>query len=847
MLKLVLRGIAANKGRLFLTLVSITLGVGAVSGSFVLADSLRAVFSDISVQAFAGVDAQVRAIEPELQSSQDLPRFDDSVVDAVASVPGVEVAEGGVFAFEQVYTTDSDGEVVRPLGPPVFASSWGGPTAVSSFTLVDGEAPVGQQIAIDEGQATNAKFNVGDTITVTVPSGVPEDFTVSGIIRFGSEPGGSGGAYFNLFDLPTAQRILDLEGQIDSIIVAADNSMTSDELLTAIGDVLPEGVEVVSSETVIGEQQDQFGQIVDIIGNILLGFAIVILFVSTFIIYNTFAILVSQRTQQIGLLRAIGASASQVRRMVLLESVVVGFIASVAGLFTGLGIAALLKWVFSLGGNQFPDGPLELRVRTIIVVFIVGMFVTVVSALIPAFKASRITPLEALQNTAQQQRSLRVRIITGLVVLVPGIALLAFGLFGGSDSTGGVLTALGLGSALTFIGVAMLSALFASPVASALGAPVEAVKGVTGRLARDNAARNPQRTAATATALMIGLALITGVSVLVQSLRDTFTDIIDNSLSADLFIFEEAQGLPFSAVLVDQLGAVADVDLVAGFAVIEAKVDGEVESVGGFDTATGTGVVDVDILEGTPELTSNEIAMDDDKATDAGYAIGDSVTIEFEDGAVDTFTVATIYADATLAGSMYIDRTVTSQHVATDSVGFVGLTYVDGADPAKTRAAVEEVTAAFSQVSVQDNAEFKASQKAQIDQLQFLLFGLLGLCLVVAFFGIINTMALSVLERTREIGLLRAVGTTRSQLRSSIRWEAVIVSVFGALLGVLMGLLLGWAAVSAVGDFIPNLGIPWSLMIIFLIIGAVIGVLAAYFPARRAAKLNVLDAIAATS
>ena len=1013
MVRLVWRGILANLGRLALTLVSVVLGVAFVSGSFVLADSLRSIFNQIGENAFAGVDAQVRAVEPEIQSSEtQLLRFDESVVTAVQDLPEVDYAEGGIFAFEVTYSLDDEGAPIRPQGPPVFTSSWGGPSPVSSFSLVEGEAPAGQQVALDAAQVSSGGFEIGDEILMAVPIGEPEPFELSAIIDFGD--GGTAGAYFNLFDLETTQRILDAEGVVDSIVVSSADGVAESDLLTAIGAALPEDIEVVSGDTVIGEQQDDFGEVVGIFGNVLLGFAVVVLFVSTFIIYNTFAILVGQRTQQLGLLRSVGASAQQIRFMVLFESVIIGIIASVIGLFGGLGVAWLLKQLFSTGGNAFPDGPLELQPRTIVVVIAVGLVVTVLSALIPAFRAAKVSPLEAVRDGGKKERSMRFRLIAGAVVLVPGLLALGLGMFGDISDTASRLSLIGLGAAFTFIGVSMLSALFAGQAVSGIGRPrfipiasfyggvilillgvmlilstagfiiqgvtadnffpqgvlwlvgalvsaaigivfilaggptvvdgvrpagriadriaaragggpsinviggalvvllsvaligvgvglfgqgliadgaiasialflaavVVAVVGyvvatigialvVAGlrvgqeragspnrylagsaqpsliRLARDNASRNPQRTAATSTALMIGLALITGVAVLTASLLATFDDLLEDALTADLFIFEEAQGLDFSPVLVEQLDALDETDVVAAFAGIELRVDEDVVPAAAFDTDTGDAVVDVGITDGTANISTAGIGVFTEVAAEKDLSVGSTVPVEFEDGFTTDLTVEAIYDDKSIAGTDWVvNRELSRQHVEADVVSFIGVTFPEGADVASSREAVEELTASFPQLAVQDNTEFQEQVESQVNQLQIVINGLLVLCLVVAFFGIVNTMALSVLERTREIGLLRAVGMTRDQLRSTIRSEALVVSVFGALLGVLMGLLLGWAAVVAIPDsFISSVGIPWVQLAIYVIVGAVIGLVAAYFPARRASQLDVLDAI----
>ncbi len=844
MLKLVLRGIRANLGRLFMTLISVLLGVAFVSGSFILADSLRAIFNGISEDAFAGVDAQVRAVEPELNSGQNLIRFDEAILADIQDLPSVRYAEAGIFAFELVYSVKEDGEINRPLGPPVFTSSWGGESPVSSFTIIEGTAPVGRQVALDKAQVEQGDFKLNDQVTMALPSGELEDFALSAVIDFGD--GGTGGAFFILLDLPTTQDVLDADGVVDSIVINAENDVSSEALLSEVGALLPADIEVVTGETVVGEQQESFGTIIDIFGYILLGFAGVVLFVSTFIIRNTFSILVGQRTKQLGLLRSIGASAGQIRRMVLYEALAIGLLASGIGLVAGIGVAWALKWLFGQGGGGFPDGPTQILPRTIVVVVLVGLVVTVGSAMVPAFRAAKVSPLEAILDGGKKGRSNRFRALAGSGVLIPGLILLFTGMFASIDSTTTKLTAIGLGAALTFIGVAMLSGLFAGMVTYKIGAPIESLTGITGRLGRDNAARNPERTAATASALMIGLALITGVSVLASSLLRTFDELLEDSLTADLFIFEQNQGLPFSPVVVDQLDSLPDTDLVGGYASVEVAINDNAENAYAYNSEVGDRVVNFAITEGTANLSPNGIAIWDEEAAERGLALGDSVSIRLEDGFETELTVEAIYEDKSILDANFlITRDLMAGHLNVDAVDFVGVTYAAGADPVAARTAVDEILKAYPQLSSQDNTEFQEQVKSQIDSLQLLVNGLLAMCLISAFFGIVNTMALSVLERTREIGLLRAVGMTRKQLKQTIRWEAIIVSLFGSLLGVGMGLLLGWAGVVAIPDsFISKVGIPWFQLVIFLIGGGVLGIIAAFFPASRAAKMDVLQAIA---
>ncbi|MEM7092976.1 MAG: FtsX-like permease family protein [Actinomycetota bacterium] len=852
-LKLVRRNVAATKGRLLLMLLSIVIGVSFVSGSFLLADSLRAIFSDVSEQIFAGVDVQVRAVESELATGEDATRFSDEVLDQVADLPEVEYAEGGLFAFEQIYTVDPEGEVNRPQGPPVLASSWAGPSPVSSWTLIDGRAPGPDEIVIDTLQAEVAEIAIGDTIPIVAPAiENPVEVTVVGTVVFGDEASGGVSPYFNLFDLTTMQTLMGAEGLLDGIALNAVDDVSNNQLIAAVEqatDFNP-ALEAVPGATLVQEQNDEFGEIIDIIGYVLLGFAVVVLFVSIFIIYNTFAILVSQRIRQFGLLRSVGMLGSQLTRMVFIEALIIGVLASILGLFGGIGIANLLKWIFATAsdGGGFPDGPLVFRLRTIIIVFALGIGVTLGSAMIPAWLAQRIPALAALRDgAAGAESSYRRRLTISTVLLIAGVGLYGAGLFAGGLSVSGRLSLLGFGAVLLFLGAVAVSVFFAATVTRFIGAPIERLRGLTGRLGRDNASRNPQRTAATAAALMIGLALITGVLVLAASLRSTFDTILEDSVAADLFVYEEQQGLPFAGTAVDQLLEVPEIADVAGFVDVQVELDGEVTGAAGFDVASQDRVLNIGLVSGSWDAGNNGVLLYTDEAEDLGLGLGDSVNVTFEDDFNADFEIVGLFDDNTLLASDWVfDRSVVAAHSNINQVGFLGATFVEGVDPEAGQAAAEAAIANFPQLVVQNNTEFKETQEGQINAIVALINGLLFLCIIVAFIGIVNTMALSILERTREIGLLRAVGTTRNQLRSMVRWEALIVGVFGALMGVVLGLLIGVGAVTAIPDsFISEVSIPWGSAITFLILGGVLGVVAAFFPARRAAKMNVLDAISA--
>ncbi len=920
-LKLAVRGIRAHLGRLALTFVAISLGVGFVSGSFIIKDSLAEVFDGIVSKANADVDARVQLADIEFgEVATTIP---DTLVAELEALPEVGFAEGGV-GLEQVNAfvpLDEDGEQQLPKGPPILTFSWDGTRegATEVFTLDEGTNPGPGQVAIDNAQAEAIGAHAGDVVTFTTPTGL-QDFEISGITRFD----GAAGAWFVLFDLETAQAQFDKVGLIDSISLGAAIGTTEQELLSAIEPSLPTGVEVLGNSAIIEEDSADFNEVINIIGNLLLAFALVALFVSLFIIYNTFAILVSQRIQEIGMLRAIGATSNQVLSSIIFEALIVGILGSIAGIVTGVGVAAAIKGLFeSVGG--FPETGTVIGARTIIVSLVVGLVATLVSALLPAFRASRISPIAAMRNEAPNEGRTKLRTIIGAVTTGLGLAAILAGLFGGL-STSLLLTLLGVGAVFTFVGVSMLSALFAGPVANAIGrAPIMAVLSLLGgviltllgvaaaiggvagpslllirdgmsssaigavfggvlfaligvtmirsgipaigramvlfahlpgsgpetklvRLARQNVARNPQRTAATATALMIGLALVTTVGVLGQSLKSTFSNTLDTAISADLFIYS-ANGEDIPVSLANEINQVEGIDLLARFRGENMKIGEDIVDIVAFETATTDRILNIDVTSGEPrELGAGEVYVFADRMEALGASIGDTFNAQFADGSETTFTIAGVYADKSVVGAEYlIDLATFEQFYPEVEDGFLGATIAEGADNDAVKAQAIEISSAYSQVEAKDSQEFRDAQESQVNSLLALVNGLLGLALIVAFFGIVNTIVLSVLERTREIGLMRAIGMTRGQLMTTIRLEALIVCIFGAALGLALGVLFAWAAISAIpGEIISTVSIPWMLMAMIMAVSAVIGVLAAFLPARRAAQLDVLEAISTT-
>ena len=827
----------------------------------------------------------------------------------MAALPEVGEADPGVGVdseqnFRPFVILRDDGSRVQPQGGPIISFSWNGDTG-SFITSAEGTPPVGiDQTAIDSGYAKAAGVSVGDQVRMSTPGG-ERTFTVTSIV----EPSVAAGAYYVLFDFASAQKLFGKVDQVDQIALTRASGVSTADMITAVQKVLPPEAEVLNQAQVVDEFSAGFEQVIGIIRTALLIFAGIALFVSLFIIYNTFAILVNQRLQQIGMLRAIGATKAQIRRSVLVEALIVGTVGSVVGIGFGLVVAFGIKSAFQATGG-FPETGTVVAPRTIIVSILVGLVATMISALLPAFLAGRISPIAAMRNEAPSRSSRTRRIVIGSVVLAIGLLLMALGLFGGGSASS-VLVPLGFGAIFTFIGVAMLSVLFAGPAVDLLGrAPVLGVAllamglllpaltftvgkglpgspfsgvlfaikmlvslvavltgasilaslarggqpigiggsgaGLEGRLARQNAARSPQRTAATATALTIGIALVATVGVVGQSLKDTFAATLERAIKADLFIYDQT-GSPFSGELADQIEQIDGIGVVSRFRANEVRLaDGKVAPMAAYDAQTGEQLLTFGVTDGSVDgLTDGGVMVFADEAASRGLAVGDTLPIEFPDLQTEELTVSAIFDDNSVLQSPFvIDLSTYERHVKATDDFFVGASVAEGADRTAVQDQVQSLANGFGSIEVQNTGEYLDSAKGQMDSIITVINLLLAFALVVAFLGVINTIVLSVIERTREIGLLRAVGMTREQTRATIRWESVIVCLFGAVLGIVLGVLFAAAAVVAIPDgIIDSLSIPWESLVFAILFAALAGVLAAVFPARRAAKLNVLNAI----
>ena len=851
MFKLTLKSLLARKIRLALTTFAVILGVSFVSGSFILADSLRSVFDKIAIE-IAGPDwLQVRGVETIEDDPFSRPTVTQSVVDQIRSTEGVYGAEGVIQGFPRISVGD---ELVKPLGgAPTLAFNFEQESAeLSGFATLEGSAPGSSEAMVDIDTANKYDIAIGDTITIRSLQPA-EDFQVSGITRWGEDNGG--GAVFVLVNTETAQRLFNYPDSFLAVTVAAMPGVDERELADKLTRELPNGFEAVTSDVVAGEFSDQFDIFITIFQNALLVFAAVALIVSAFIINNTFAIVLGQRVRELGLLRAVGATGRQIRSSVLIEALLIGVIASVVGVFAGLGITWVIKALIDQAGDGsgLPDGPLVIAARTWIAASAVGIGITLLAAISPARKASSIPPIAALRDDlALWSGGGRRRTVIGLLLGIGGVVATVLGTTTDSGA-GQQLGLLAAGALLLFVSISLLSTLVAKPAAKILGWPMTRFARASGNLATQNASRNPRRTASTASALMVGLALVAMVLVVGTSFKKTFSSTLDSSLGADFFIDTDGRSSwGFSPQLVDEMNQIDGVAIAVGFrggpGTAQMSVAGESKDVIGTQEEGLGRVIDISLIEGSYSgLANNGVLVHKDPAADLSLSIGDTVSATFPVSGPKELRVVGIFDDGSILGNWVIDMTTYENGFdpARQSDLFAAIELEEDIKVQEVRPQLDEVVVNYPEAVLQDRTEYQETIEGRIDTLLVTVNALVGFAVIIAVLGIVNTLMLSVFERTREIGLLRAVGMTRRQTRRMIRWEAIIIAVFGGVLGILVGTLLGFIAVQAMPEsFITDFGIPVGNFVFILIMCIVAGVLAAILPARRAARLNVLDAIA---
>ncbi|WP_327045987.1 FtsX-like permease family protein [Microbispora sp. NBC_01189] len=844
MLLVALKGLAARKLRLVLTAVSIALGVSFVTGTLVLGDTMTVTFDKLYADLGQGTDVTVRARPAftdttTLGSHRPMPM---ALVDRVREVPGVAAAEGGLNGYALML--DKSGAPIQPGGAPTLGVSYTADRELAgNVTLRAGRAPSGPgEMALDAATARKHGYGPGDRVRVMFESGKPSDFTVAGVLGFG-DADNLAGATLAAFDLPTAQRVLGRPGQVDEIVVRADG-IGPDELRTRVAAVLPADLEAVTTATVAAEASRAVRDGLGFFTTAFLGFAAVSLLVGGFLIWNTFSILVAQRGREHALLRAIGARRRQLLGSVLTEAGVIGLLASALGLGLGLLVAGGLRGLLAAVGIEVPTTTMQLQGRTVVAALAVGLGVTLAAALVPAWKATRIPPIAALRESAAPARTLpRVRIVAGGVLLAAGLPALAWAIAG--PSRGGAAV---LGSLATFAGLVLLAPALVRPLVAVLGAPVARL-GVAGALARQNAGRAPRRTASTATALTVGLALVVAMTVVATSMKASVADVMERTNRADLILKASSQmaaGIPEGAA--GELRGLPEAGVVSPMRFGRIQVAGQTTSVAAVDPRTVERVADIGVTSGSlPDLADGEVMVAADEAKAHGWRLGDRVTVRFPQTGDHALRLAGTYTDTTLLGAGYLITTAAYEANFSERLDVAILvSAAEGTSVEALKRSVREALADYPNVAVQDTAEFNATQSATVDQLLGLVNVLLGLAVLIALLGVVNTLALSVLERTRELGLLRAVGMTRRQVRACIRWEAVLVAAIGSVLGAALGLALGTAAARALaGEGITVLQVPVAQPLVYAVGAAAAGVLAAITPARKAAKVDVLRAVVA--
>lgn len=845
MLRLTLRNLAANKARFLMTTFAVVLGVGFVVSSFVMSDGLRSTFGQLSDDITAGTDLLVR---PTSEFGEPLP-LDEELVAQVRAIDGVDNAVPFLESLEnEIQPIKADGTTITTQGPPQIVFAWTDDTDLGSFTVVEGSAPDEPlEFSMDHTAAAKHGFEIGETYDLVTPQGIVEDFTFVATTSFGADNATVGATLMHV-SLDEAQRLFGAAGSVQQIAISLDPGADSAGVTAAIGSLLGDTMaEIVDGETVSAEQKAEFTEGVDIVGNVLLGFAIVSLFVSIFIIYNTFAIVLGERVREMGLLRAIGADTAQLRRSVIAEALIVGLVASVVGLAAGIGIAALLTALFDAIGAELPDYPTILAARTVVIALILGVGVTVASSIAPARAASSVPPIEALRDGAMvTKENGRQRLVRGGLTLAAGMALGAFALFGPSLSTLALVLALGTAAVLVFLGLTLASPAVARPLTAVVGWPIAKLMGTAGRLATGNASRNPRRTATTAAALMIGLSLVTMGYVVGESVKTSLGDLIADSVSAD-YVIGGNDDTGISPALADDLEDTGRFSAVSGMRYDDARLGADVREVTALDLGAIDLLFDIDLQDGAiPGSDETDvILLHDDLADDLAVGVGDTVPIEFVSGFTTDLTVAGIYADATIFEDPLVPDQVFDAAGATERDEWIAAALPDGVTTADLAPLVAELEQTYPQISIDTASEFQQSFEDAIDSMLLVVNALLALAIVIALIGIANTLALSVHERTRELGLLRAVGMTRRQTRRMVRWEAVLVALFGAILGVGAGTVFGWGVVSALpaDSFGSSLTIPIPQIVQVVVLAAIATLVAAWLPARRAGRLDVLDAI----
>ncbi|MFE6055055.1 ABC transporter permease [Kitasatospora sp. NPDC056446] len=848
MYRTALRNVLAHKGRLLMTALAVMLGTAFVAGTMVFSDTFGKAMRDSNSKSYSDVSVQVvdraagSGASARQKSESGSAALTDATVGQLAALPGTADARGVVSGFTGV--ADRKGSLIGQVWAAKGANFAPGKDGKDPrYPMAEGQGPKNaKEIALDRKTADKAGYKVGDTVRVAANGPVVEA-KLTGIFTT-DDPVVNTGGTLTLFDRATAQQLLLEPGRYSGVVLTAKPGTTEDALLAQAQSQVPvvQKFDVETGAKLKADQQDMITKSTGSMRTMLLVFAGISLFVGIFIIANTFTMLVAQRTKELALLRAIGASRKQVTRSVLVEALVIGALSAVAGLAAGVGIGAGMQSLIGSLNENMPSGALVIKPVTVAVTLVVGVVVTVLSALLPALRAARIAPVAAMSSGDQptSQKSLVVRNTIGSLFAAGGLALIGYGASTGNDSG---RMPVGLGAVLALIGVFVLLPLLSRPVV-ALAGPLLRLGGTPGRLAQQNAVRNPRRTAATAAALTIGLTLVSGLTVIGASVTDTIDRAVTSSMRAD-YTVDAANGMGLSEQVPAQIAKAPGVAASSAQTTVYWELNGSTKAITGLDAASFDQLVAVQLTGGsTAALGKGQLLVDEDVAKKSGVATGSTVTVTFPDGSTGPLTVGGVYRGGGMLGPVVLANSEIVKHEPKPYVSGVLVKGKDGATDA-LKQSLKDATGANPVIEVKSMQDVRDDFSQTISFALNMMYGLLAMSVLVAVLGVINTLAMSVFERKREIGMLRAIGLDRGGIKRMVRLESVVISLFGAGIGLLLGCFIAWAINGTLKSSLSGLTtvLPYGQLAVFLALAGAVGLVAAIWPARRAAKLDILSSI----
>ncbi|GAA2977115.1 ABC transporter permease [Streptomyces fulvorobeus] len=838
MFRTALRNVLAHKARLLMTVLAVMLGVAFVSGTLVFTDTLSNAFRNQSAKSYD--DVAVAVTTHASQQDEKTPGVDTATLEKIQALDGVADATGRVSGFAGV--ADADGKLIGNGWSNTGANFFPGKDGEDdqyAFTEGAGPAEAGQ-VALDKDSADKGDYRVGDPVRVAT-NGPVKEFTLSGV--FTTEDGAvNAGGSLVLFDTPVAQQLYLRPGVFQDVTISAAPGVSAQQLLTAVDPLLPEDATAETGRALADDQAAQIEKELSNLNTMLLAFAGIALFVGVFLIANTFTMLVAQRTRELALMRAVGASRRQVKRSVLLEAGVVGVIASVTGFLLGLGLAVGLRSAMGLIGGKIPAGPLVVSPTAIGAAFGVGVLVTVLAAWLPARRAAKIPPVAAMSSVhaVATTRSLVVRNSIGGALALLGAA----GIVGGAAAGSGGRTVIAGGAFLALIGVIVLIPLLSRPVIALVRPLLTKLFGVSGKLAAQNAVRNPRRTGATASALAIGLTLVTGISVLGVTLGQAVDRMTTDNIRAD-YMVTMASGGSLDESALKALEKAEGVSAVSPQQAVWLRTGESGYSASGVTPGDVEKVLAIKTVSGSLDtLAEGGIAVSEKTAKSNGWKAGDTVAVTFEDEKKGKLKVGAVYEDNEFLSPVLVPKATADAHTSHPEIREIYLKMEGGASEANEQAVVDAL-GDNPAMSIMDRQDIRDMFGGFVNMALNIMYGLLAMALIIAVLGVVNTLAMSVFERQQEIGMVRAIGLDKRRVKRMIRLEAVVISVFGALVGIGLGTFLGWAIGQTLAESVPQyaLVIPWDRLALFLVLAGLVGVLASLWPARSAAKLNMLTAI----